>query len=99
MPSKDHPATKHKHVVGTRHRTGNGEVNDVISKTRSFPQVDRADFQSIPLSRLISPVNGVRFRPGKKWCVSNATDFDQAQYLKSAILPFNSPKERRESVQ
>ena len=56
-------------------------------KSRWFPEVDRTDFQSIQLSRLISPVNGVRFRSGKKYFVSNAKDFHQAQYLKSLILP------------
>ena len=38
---------------------------------------------------LISLVDGVRFRSGKKCCVSNAKNFHQAQYLKSPILPFN----------
>ena len=44
---------------------------------------------------LISPVNGVRFRSGKKCWVSNAKDFHQAQYLKSLILPFNVAKVAR----
>ena len=67
-----------------------GGVSDVTSKSRSFPQVDRTDFQCIQLSRLISPVNGVRFCSGKKCCVSDAKDFDQAQYLKWVKSPILS---------
>ena len=57
-------------LMRRRRRRGGGSVSDVKSKSRSFPEVDRTDFQSIQLSHLISRVNAVHFRSGKKCCVS-----------------------------